>query len=193
MSLSSRSTSTYNEIHRFSCAQLEEAYRAALESFLPKENLKEIKIKFVAALSEHKNITGYTLTVSSKKSKDRAQLFSCRLQSFPGCCGYLIMSGLHQEGLYYDYMEQILTPLIKGVFNLGWYLNYQTIFSTHVVNHRWSKILGELFEEACKTGPNRRTSHGLVYFTRPVNQREPDASHKISEEALKMQVTDDLY
>ena len=155
----------FKEIHDFTNNELELAYRTALNLFLSTKDLKRFSISFTTS------DPGFILIV-----KERDIAFSCRLQSFPGCCGYLVMSSMSGIPL-----TTKLTPFLKGVFELARVLNYQTLFTSHVVGNSWFPLLKKVFEETHITGQNIRTGNELVYFVQPVLKMLPVEIHEIFE------------
>ena len=172
----------YDEIDRFDSGSLELLYQRALEVFLSIEDIKRFKITFTSTAPEHKSpIVDFRIDeccpkFKSEDNKFMLLSFSCNLQSFPGCCGYLVMSNM----IFRSFSDR-LKPFIKGIFELARILNYQTLFTSHISRSQCFSLLEEMFKEIHITGPNVRTGNKLAYFVQPVEKILPVQIYKIFE------------
>lgn len=163
------------EINAIKNSVLKSTYEESLSSFLTAKDLSKLSIKFDSP-NLSRTLTDQVVWKSFKISYG-SMIFSCRLQSFPGCCGYLVMSGLYRMSFPQSFME----PVFKSIFNFSNSLHYQCIFTSHTTTNTWYKILKSLFDDARETGKNIRTGNNLVLFSKNTSQRLPAQIYTLPE------------
>lgn len=157
-----QSPALFEEIDSITDSTLKHFYIESLQNFLTSKDLNKLLIKITSP-----NISSHTIDKPSWKALEISynhMVFRCRLQSFPGCCGYLIISGLYSTGFPTCFGE----PLIKSIFNVANCLHYQSVFSTHIELSRWTNLLRNLFDDTRETGTNQRTGNQLILFYKDV-------------------------
>ncbi len=150
------------EIHGFDSETLKKFYVSSLTKIIEKDDLTNFTVDFKKPSNDFYPVRYLTV----KPNGVEWNLFGCTLQTFPGCCGYLIMSGM----LARPETLTLAEPFIRGVFDLAWFLNYQQVFTTHTASSNWGKFLCPLFDKVTKTGNNKRTGNELILLSKEVQK-----------------------
>ena len=166
----------FEEIDGIKTSVLKYVYTRSLQDFLNSKDLNRLSISFSSPNISATSVADKPTWKLLKISYDHT-VFSCKLQSFPGCCGYLVMSGLYHVRLQDDFMKAIF----KGIFNFANSLHYQGVFSSHITSSWWTNRLNDVFDDARETGINQRTDNMLVLFYKNVNIRLPKQIYTLPE------------
>lgn len=156
------------EIDGIKTSVLKYIYTQSLQDFLNSEDLNRLSISFSSpntAIKSGEDKPSWKLL----KISWGPIVFNCRLQSFPGCCGYLVISTLYQTHL----QDDLVKAIFKGIFNFANSLHYQGVFSSHITSSWWTNRFKDLFDDARETGINQRTGNMLVLFYKNINTKLP--------------------
>lgn len=165
----------FDEINAIKTPVLKSLYTEILSEFLLTDDLNKVLVKF----SSPNAPTGQVDVPTWKllKISYGSMVFSCRLQSFPGCCGYLVMSALYRDGFPSSFLE----PIFKSIFNFANSLHYQCVFTSHVRSSPWWSPLNDSFDDVRETGINERTSNTLCLFYKNTYRRLPTQIYTLPE------------
>jgi len=152
------------ELMSIDLSDLKVIYRAFIEKNISKKTgiIYDLKISL-------ENDSKSILVNVRDNDNNSQKILKYYLTPMPFCCGIITLGGFY-SGLsdYYDKFDKqdltLMSVFMTALFDMLWWLNYQSVISTHIPSSKWIALLNKHMTKTNK-GISPRTNNVIITYT----------------------------